>query len=93
MNVALLRPLPLRLASAVLILGAALAGAAFPWGYRVLGAEHSCPAQIGTYHPGAQYDCYLHPRPNWVYPAGLGVVLIGFVGAASVLIRTRRRDA
>ena len=71
-----------RLAAAALIVGAAFAGAAVLWGHRVLGAQHSCP------QGAAAYDCVYHPRPGWVEPTALGIVLLGLAGAGGVLAAT-----
>jgi hypothetical protein len=70
--------------TAVVILGAAVAGGVVLWGHRVLGSGHSCP------YGAPRYDCFYHPRPGWVYPAELGIVLLGLAGAAGVLVAARR---
>jgi hypothetical protein len=79
-------PLPrLRLAAAVLLLGAALAGAAFLHGHRVL--QYLCPPSP---HSGACGFSVHHVRPGWVDPLALGVCLLGLATAACVLRPNRR---
>jgi hypothetical protein len=69
---------PRRLAAAVLLLGAALAGAAVLRG-------HQIPPWPGN--AGFAY------QPYWVYPATLGVSVLGIAGAAAVVMTARRRKS
>jgi hypothetical protein len=73
---------PLRLAGAVLILGAALAGAAILHG---LAAAPTCP---GICPHG--WTAPTNWRP-WADPSALAVLLIGVAGAAVVLLNAHRR--
>jgi hypothetical protein len=70
--------------SAVVIFGAAVAGGVVLWGHRVLGSGHSCP------YGATRYECFYHPRPGWVYPAELGILVLGLGGAAGVLVTAHR---
>jgi hypothetical protein len=71
----------LRLAVAVLVVGAAFAGAAVVYGHRVASSERpvSC-APAGPYYI----------RPGWVGPTALGMSLLGVALAAGVLVTARR---
>jgi hypothetical protein len=73
---------PLRLAGALLILGAALAGAAVLHG---LAATPTCPG-ICPYGWTAPTNW----RP-WANPSALAVLLIGVAGAVVVLLSAYRR--
>lgn len=78
------RPLP-RLglsAAAVVILGAALAGAIALYGHRVPRYGHRAIARhryCGPTFPTPQ--CFERRRPGWVGPTALGIVLLGLSGA------------
>jgi len=78
----------LRLAAAVVavvILGAAYAGAAsLPWD-PLQGLAHSCP------YGSSFYDCHYPARPAWVVPSAVGIALVGLFAASTVLAATRRR--
>jgi hypothetical protein len=77
---ALLSPLPRpRLAAAVLVLGAAFAGAAILLGLRV---RFVYPGPAGR----ASY-----PRPEWVGPVALGLCVLGLSVAAGLLFAPRLR--
>ena len=79
MNVALLRPLPLRLATALLILGAAFAGAALlQYSRYVLDISSQLDLAFVVVHPW------------WVYAATLGLCVLGVAGAAAVLVNVPR---
>ena len=80
----MLRLTPLRLAGAVLILGAALAGAVF---LHNLGATPTCPGICPAgWTPPKDW------RP-WADPTALGLFVLGLTGAASVLVVHRRTTA
>jgi hypothetical protein len=82
-EVAMKRLASLRLAGAVLILGAALAGASILHGLHANPCPGSCPARIG---PPPEL------RPRWADPAALAVLMIGMAGAAGVVLVMRRRS-
>jgi hypothetical protein len=86
---ALVPPLPrLRLAAAALVLGAALAGAAFLHGHRAF--QYFCPPHThpsGT-HSGECFSVHL-VRPGWVDPLALGICLLGLAAAAGLLRPSR----
>ena len=80
-HVAPLRPLPrLRLAAAVLILGAAFAGAALLHWHQFV---YSCP-------PDSLVLCGYTKKPGWVDPTALAIYLFGVAGCAGVLLTARR---
>ena len=80
---ALLRPLPpWRLAAAVLVLGAALAGAALLHWHQFV---HSCP-------PESLVLCSYTQTPGWVNPTALAICFLG-VAVAGVLLTTRHGDS
>jgi hypothetical protein len=75
----------LRLAVAVLVLGAALAAAVI-YSHRVAYGSHGCP-------PNAPVSCVpgpYHIRPGWVGPTALGIALLGVALAVGVLVTARR---
>jgi len=80
-HIAPLRPLPRwRLAVAVLILGAALAGAAILHWHRFV---YSCP-------PDSLALCGFTRKPDWVDPTALAICLLGVAGAVGLLLTARR---
>jgi hypothetical protein len=84
-----LRPLPrLRLATAALILVAALVGALILHGHRVAHVYPRCTAGFGF----GIYPCVVQRRPGWVEPTTLGIALLGLAGAAGVLVAPRRSN-
>lgn len=84
-----LRPFPgVRFATAALILGAALAAAFIVYGHRV--AHHIPGCVLGGLPPPGL--CLAHTPPGWVEPTALGIALVGFAGAAEVLVLRRRSD-
>jgi peptidoglycan/LPS O-acetylase OafA/YrhL len=92
-RVSLLLPLPpWRIAAAVLILAAAIAGAAVLHGHRV--RQQVTPPCIGTVlnAKAAEIPCTQLNRPGWVDPATLALCLLGIVGAAGVLLAPARNS-
>ena len=80
-RVALRSPLPRwRLAAAVLILGAAFAGAALLHWHQFV---YSCP-------PDSLVLCGYTKKPGWVDPTALAICLFGVAGCAGVLLTARR---
>jgi integral membrane sensor domain MASE1 len=73
----------IRLAVAVLILGAAFAGAAILYWHRF---EHSCAP------PDSLVLCRSLRKPGWVDPTALAICLLGVVGASEVLLTARRSN-
>jgi integral membrane sensor domain MASE1 len=81
-HVAPIRPLPSwRLALAVLILGAALAGAATLYWHQFVS---SCAP------PDLLVLCRSTRKPGWVDPVSVAICLLGVVAAAGVLMTPRR---
>jgi integral membrane sensor domain MASE1 len=74
---------PIRLAVAVLILGAAFAAAAILYGHRFV---HSCAP------PDSLVLCRSLRKPGWVDPTALAICLLGVVGASEVLLTARRSN-
>ena len=70
----------LRLAAATLIVGAALAGAAFLHGHRVF--QYLCP--FDGHSRAFAFSVHL-VRPGWVDPLAVGICLLGLAAAAGVL--------
>lgn len=94
-----LRPLPgWRIATALLLLGAALAGAGLLYTHRQhhvpWGAPSPCGANPRT--PRAQVEqCVKLGRletRRWTGPTALALVLLGLAGAATVLVATPRTN-
>jgi uncharacterized membrane protein len=84
-RVAPLGPLPLwRFALAVLILGAALAGAAILHWHQFVS---SCAP------PDSLVRCTSTRKPGWVDPVSLALCLLGVVAAAGTLMTPRRSRA
>jgi hypothetical protein len=84
-DVAPLRPLPRwRLAIAVLMLGAALAGAAILHWHQFVS---SCAP------PDLLVLCRSTRKPGWVGPVSVAICLLGVVAAAGVLTRPRRTQS
>jgi len=84
-EVAMNRLASLRLAGAMLILGATFVGASILHGLHANPCSGSCRARIGP--PPAL-------RPRWADPAALAGLMIGMAGAAgAVLVMRRRSDA
>jgi hypothetical protein len=75
---------PLRLAFAVLILGAALAGAAILHGHQFVS---SCAP------PDSLVLCRSTLNPAWVDAVSLAICLLGAVAAAGVLMTPRRSQS
>ena len=75
-----------RLAGAALVAGAGVVGAVALSGHRIQGGTHSCP------YGASAYECSYHPRPGWVTPTMVGLVVLGLAGASGVLVATRRRS-
>src|SRR5262245_55303945 len=73
-------PPRLRVGAAALLVGAALTGAAFLHGHRVL--QYLCPP---TGHGGACGFSVHLVRPGWVDPLALGICVLGLAAAAGVL--------
>jgi hypothetical protein len=77
-----------KLAVAVLILGAALASAS------ILGVVGRgpliCNARVPASYTGP--PCFRNPLPRWVDPAALALCVLGAAGAAAVLVTPRRRS-
>jgi hypothetical protein len=71
----------IRLAVAVLILGAAFAGAAILYWHQF---EHSCSP------PDLLVLCRSLRKPGWVDPTAFAICLVGVAGAAGVLQAARR---
>jgi len=70
---------------AMLILYAALLGAAsLPW-HPFQGLPHSCP------QGSPAFLCSYGLRPAWVVPTASGIAFVGLAGAAGVLAAARRR--
>jgi hypothetical protein len=81
---ALAWPLPLwRLAAAVLVLGATLAGAALLHWHQFV---YSCP-------PESLVMCRYTKTPAWVNPTALATCLLGVAAAAAVLLTARQNDS
>jgi hypothetical protein len=80
----LISPPPrLRLAAAVLVVGAALTGAAILHGHRVL-----------HFYPCTSIHCLISARlerPGWVDPLALAISLLGLAIAAAILVQPLRR--
>ena len=69
----------LTLLAPVLVLAATVGGAVALSRHRVVGAAHDC---LGA---PAVADCFSHPRPGWVVPTMVGLVLLGLAGASGIL--------
>ena len=72
-----------RLAAAVWVLGAAIAGAGVLHGHRVRGPYPCLPGAFKCY-----YFSHL-VRPGWVDPVAVGICLLGLAAAVGVLVRWR----
>jgi hypothetical protein len=91
-RVAPLRPLPgWRIAAAVLMLGAALAGAAVLYSDRQHYVPVATPCGNPRTPPSVQEQCNrkLETR-GWAGPTALALVFLGLAGSATVLVTTRR---
>jgi integral membrane sensor domain MASE1 len=73
----------MRLVVAVLILGAAFAGAAILYLHQFV---HSCAP------PESLVLCRSWSKPAWVYPTALAICLLGVAEAAGVLLAARRSN-
>jgi hypothetical protein len=88
------------MAAAVLVLGAALAGAAVLYSHRQhrVGVGGPCVnprltnAKIRAQHLHFG-NCGLPETREWAEPTALALVFLGLAGAATVLVATRRRSA
>jgi hypothetical protein len=84
----LFRPVPrLRLAAAVLVLAAALAGAMIVHGVRV--ARPACPAGVLC---AVEIHPFIFQRPGWADPAAVALLVLGAAGAVGFLVIHRRSD-
>ena len=97
-RVAPLRPLPgWRIVAAVLMLGAALAGAAVLYSHRQHYVPWGAPSPCGAnprVPPALQKRCARHGQlvtREWAGPIAFVIGFLGLAGAASVLVTTRRR--
>jgi hypothetical protein len=81
-HVPLVRPPGWRIAAALLVLGAALAGAALLYWHRFV---YSCP-------PESLVLCRGWRTPDWVGPTALAICLVGVAGAAALLLVARRSN-
>lgn len=83
-------PSRLRIAAAVLVLGAALAGAALLYSHR----QHSvrvdgiCGTPVAPIPPG---HCLTRETRSWATPTALGVAFLGLAVAGGILVAARRR--
>jgi hypothetical protein len=80
----------------VLVLGAALAGAAVLYSsrtHRVVIVPMCVNPRFAATHPkqARQADCSTPETRPWAEPAAAVLVTLGLAGAASVLVATRRR--
>jgi hypothetical protein len=79
----------LRLATAALVLGAALAGAAIVHEHRVLHISRCAGGGVVIHR--CPYISSQLERPSWVDPLALGICLLGLAIAAAILVRPLRR--
>lgn len=75
---------------ALLVLGAALAGAAILHAHRVL-HTYGCAATPTNVPHSCLYISRLE-KPGWADPLALGISLFGLAAAAGTLAATRRRS-
>lgn len=90
-----LRPLPgWRIAIAVLLLGAALAGAAVLYSHRQhhpsVRALSACGANPRVPHALVVRCARRLETRGWAKPTALAILFLGLAGAATVLVTTRR---
>jgi CRISPR/Cas system-associated protein Csm6 len=88
----------MRIAAALLVLGAALAGAAVLYSYRthrVIIVPICVNPRFATAHPkqARHADCSTPVTRTWAEPAAVALVFLGLAGAATVLVATHRRSA
>lgn len=76
----------MRIASAILVLAAAVVGAFVLRGYRV---THHIPGTCIQPGGGTLPCGSVKRRPGWVDPAALGIVFAGIAGAALVMAARR----
>jgi hypothetical protein len=79
-----------RLATAILVIGAALVGALVLHGHRVNVTPCSKPGHV--YFSTVPPRCGTRRTPGWVDPVALGICFLGLAGAAAILTARRSRS-
>jgi hypothetical protein len=81
----------MRLAAAILLVGAAIVGSRFLHDYRVSVTPCSqSKIRLGFGHQ--RPPCGTKRKPGWVDPTALGIMFVGLAGAAAILTARRSRN-